>query len=172
MLLSPPTCGAAGNAGDSCDAATPCRYRLLCSEGECVEPAADGSCDPSVGCAALPFYQYCDPSTNKCEPLLANLGEPCGPLYANASYVACTFGSACARIHDPPQDAGADAGDAGTPAEAFACVPSIENGQPCNDVDYPFGDPCMRGTFVRGFCVNHVCVDRSPATCTPPSVAP
>jgi hypothetical protein len=156
------TCVAFVDLGSECGEDKPCHDDLVCSGGFCVKPAADGSCDPAVGCSAMPRQYACDPSQRKCVPIpFANLGEPCGDIPGSlGGHVTCVHGTTC-TVAGPSADGGA-------PAAPLECESLVRDGDVCF-FSPAFDNHCERPDSV---CFRDTCQQNGPAQCTAPPVLP
>jgi hypothetical protein len=146
----------------------------VCTAGTCTAPAADGSCDPAYGCSTIPYLQYCNSTSKKCELVpLGKLGEPCGRGHyiAGEPILYCEHNATCI-VDSTPVEAGTDDGGTdggGPPIGGHAwCKPLIEDGAAC-DPQYLIDWPCKRPDSI---CYQNTCQQRGPAECSPPPVTP
>jgi hypothetical protein len=146
---------------------------LVCSlpAQRCKKPTA--TCDPTVPREyACLLDQYCNPATNRCEPIPpSGLGEPCGltagPRYG--SFLPCPSGLVCARVHAPASGSDAGGGDAAAAPLGFQCADrQLDDGEAC-DPDDSFGSPCRRPDSV---CYHNRCQQNGGSECTAPPVVP
>jgi hypothetical protein len=156
-----------GDVGDSCApnapgppdvraSASPCHDYLVCNPvtSKCETPAANGDCDPAVGCSLVPHFRYCDPGTKKCTPApFAAATERCGPVDGSPlGFVSCAKGFACTRDG----------------ASNLVCAKVAADGEACTFTpDYE--SHCKEPGSV---CFRDVCRPNGPAQCTAPEVPP
>ena len=133
-------CRAPAALGSSCDQGHPCALPLICSQGICVSPLANGApcqwnddrCDHYAGL-------LCDKSST-CTPWLnASPGQPCGSTAAG--WAVCSAGSTCS-----------DAANGGS------CEGPLRDDSPCN-VDS--GPKCL----APALCIAGSCAILNPAAC-------
>lgn len=144
----------------------PCHDNLVCVNGRCAIPPADGSCEPTVGCSFVPYLRSCSPAKKCVEMPFADRGQRCGPVPgALGGFVPCAYGSTCTQV-DAPTDAGADS--AAPPSPYYRCVGLFEDGHACvGSVEH---DSSCKNPDSR--CFHDICQRNGPAECTAPAVLP
>jgi len=154
-----------GDVGDPCSGLGECHTYLACIGGKCVTPPADDSCDPQYGCAVVPQFRNCDPTTRKCVSSIVGPGQPCGYPNGNNEFATlCAYPYVCTEV----TAAGAEGG--GADAGSFVCAPPPGLGEPCFSFGLDTG--CPRGGLRQASCIDNTCTFVSAAECSSPAVPP
>ncbi len=112
------TCVQPGALNASCDnLAAPCRLDLVCDQGNCAQPAAEGAPCSAQGGSVCSFSLglFCNTVTSKCAKIaLAPPGQACGYDAKTGALTECSGGAQCSTL-----------------ASAGTCSTIAADGQPC-----------------------------------------